>query len=198
MSGIILNRIAPVQSYLINSNKNGVFQHHLNDIISFVTTNVSSTRSDSSKENVFSKGNNFWISNLSYPLKEFISFELNHHVIKLSNLSIKSCDQNNCFKDFDVLGSNTGDTWENICQIRKDYLFFMGSIRNIECHSDFFYKHIKFAQVSPDRYNNYYFIFHYIDLYGELIQIQINYCTFKLIFPHLYKSLFLFTVLNKN
>ena len=198
MSGIILNRIAPVQSYLINSNKNGVFQHHLNDINSFVTTNVSSTRSDSSKENVFSKGNNFWISNLSYPLKEFISFELNHHVIKLSNLSIKSCDQNNCFKDFDVLGSNTGDTWENICQIRKDYLFFMGSIRNIECHSDFFYKHIKFAQVSPDRYNNYYFIFHYIDLYGELIQIQINYCTFKLIFPHLYKSLFLFTVLNKN
>ena len=200
MTSIILNRVAPIQTYLINDNNNGVFQHHFNDINSFVTTDVSSTRSDASKYNVFSKENNFWMSenNVTNTLKEFISFELNHHVIKLSNLSIKSCDKNDCFKDFDVLGSNTGDNWESICQIREDYSYFMGSIRNIGCHSDFFYKNIKFAQVSADNYDKSYFTFHYIDLFGELLQIKINYCTLKVTFPHLYKSLFLFTILNKT
>ena len=200
MTSIILNRVAPIQTYLINDNNNGVFQHHFNDINSFVTTDVSSTRSDASKYNVFSKENNYWMSenNVTNPLKEFISFELNHHVIKLSNLSIKSCDKNDCFKDFDVLGSNTGDNWESICQIRKDYSYFMGSIRNIGCHSDFFYKNIKFAQVSVSNLGYLYFNFRYIDLFGELLQIKINYCTLKVTFPHLYKSLFLFTILNKT
>ena len=142
----------------------GLLQHRFVKNNDFASFNSSSLQTGSIK-NIFNY-NDFYFETRSEPNSSF-TMTLSHHIIKPTHFSMYSCTYSNCFNSIDVFGSNKGEEWEKICEIRTNTTYFMGKAALIECKSDFFYKSIKLIQ----RESNV-FLFRYFEVFGYLSSIQ--------------------------
>ena len=181
-----------IEEYIENNQNLGVFQDHNKDIKSFVEAYATSTRNDTDIYNIFEKNNRYWVS--SEQGEQFITLSLKHHAMKISGFSAKSCSVNYCFKDINILGSNKG-AWETICNITNDNYEVYDQITNSVCQSEYFYQRFKFSQTGQDKNGTYRLIFHYLDLYGELIPIQLSYLTRTTSFLQIHYSLIILMIL---
>ena len=49
--------------------------------------------------------------------------------MKLTSISLKSCAESHCAYQLDIVGSNEGDSWESVCEIREAKDAFFGKIK---------------------------------------------------------------------
>ena len=171
----MIKKLAPVNIFPKNNQHKGVFQNHINNIDQFVSLDASSTSSANDIHHILEEENNQWMS--SDNENEYFNATFKTHVLRLSFLSLYSCNRNHCFKDLDVFGTNTGENWEKICSITEEYSTFQLKATHAKCESDYFYRKFKFQAVSPDLNESNIFTVHYLDMYGELLPIKINFYT---------------------
>ena len=193
---MLINRLRKVQSFLNNSNHAGAFQHNRNHISSFIQFEPSSTKEDSRPENILNMYGDFWQTDGSP--NPHLNITFTNSLLRLSSLSIFSCEKNNCFKDLDVMGTNTGENWETVCKIKETYDTFRGKPRNHPCKSEFYYRKFKFSLAGKDVNNSNRLTFQYLEMFGDIIQINDSYYT-KINTVNTFRAnCFLFTLLNGN
>ena len=159
--------------YTANSDHRGVFQHNLGKIKNFASFKGSSySKSYTSNEMVvlYNDGN-FWESDSINSSNFTISFV--KHVMKLNSISLLSCVRSGCTKDIDVIGTNDGVYWDEVCKIRETYETFFQNISNVECISNRSYRIYQLIQVGKNNEGGYMFPIHYVDFFGELFEIKV-------------------------
>ena len=145
--------------------KNGIFQNMYIDNKKFASITLSTVSSGSS-QNIFIDDEALLMTD-NTP-NSSLTIKLSHHAIKLTHFSLYSCQKDNCFNSIDVLGSNNGEQWNEVCKIRTDDDYFLGKIALIECKSNLFYKTIKLIQAGKTNNQKDYFLFRYLEAFGYL------------------------------
>ena len=154
--------------------KTGIFQHMYVGNEKFAEIKNSSIQSGNI-QNIFKDNNELFITK-NEP-NSSITIKLSRNLVKLTNLSMFSCTNENCFMSIDVFGSNRGNQWNEVCKIRTSASYFMNKIALVECKSDFFYRSIKLVQSGLTDKNNNYFLLRYLEMFGYLSPLQLTQCS---------------------
>ena len=154
-------------------NKNGIFQHMYIENKKFASFKNSSIETGNI-QNIFKENDDHFITN-NEP-NSSITIKLSHNLVKLTYLSMYSCISSNCFMSIDVLGSNRGNQWNEVCKIRTNESYFMKKIALVECKSNFFYRSIKLVQSGLTISRNNYFLLRYLEMFGYLSPLQLTQC----------------------
>lgn len=155
-----------VANFDVNSEFKGVFRKVYTIDNTFASFESSKQSSDSYGESSITDDSRFWMSE-DEP-RPNITLILNRNSIVLSNISLCSCVSHSCVYEIDVLGSNKGNKWDNICEIRKTKNYFYQNKKNVECKSKVAYKMIKIVNVGQNFNGNNKFSIRHLDLYGDL------------------------------
>ena len=154
-----------IQRYKNSDMMKGVLHDNLFRINSFITFNTSNPNKDASV--VLSNKGSYWESDgESNP---FFGIIFNSHLFRLQSISLVSCHVDRCFKDVNVFGSNEGEVWEPICEIRETYESFLKNAKNVECKTNFLYKRFKIVHHITAKT---YMPLHYLELFGDLYSIN--------------------------
>ena len=90
------------------------------------------------------------------------------HKLKLSGISLKSCESGNCVYNIKIFGSNNEKKWADECDINKSTTYFKGEIKFAECKSKNFYKHYKMLHIGTGSNNHYFFPLYYLEFFGDM------------------------------
>ena len=166
---MIINKI---KRFKLNSDYKGVFSKMYAKDRTFASFDSCKQASDSSGESSIINDNLYWMSeNIS---NSYITLIFNKNTFVLSNISLCSCLFHSCVYNIDLFGSNIGEKWEKICQIRKEKNYFYKNKNYAECQSNFAYKMIKLVNSGLNFNDNNKFSIRHLDLYGDLYREKPN------------------------
>ena len=127
---------------------------------------------DGSLQYIFTNNVSYYKSiNISNPS---IAMTLSNHIIRLTHLTLRSCEEIRCFDSLNVYGSNNEEQWEKICEIKENYTYFKGKPALVKCESNFFYKSIKFVHEGITDNNESTLLLRYLEMFGYLSSIKLE------------------------
>ena len=156
--------------YVPTNISHGVIQSNYFKIKNFLFFNSSTSNSQYSDLNAVLYELNHWKS-IDTPNPFFI-VSLNKHLLKLSSISMKSCNHNECSYKLDVYGSNKGSQWEFACSIRGHETMFKTNVNNTKCESKYKYKQYKIVHIGPNSSNTNVFPIFFLELFGDLYDAE--------------------------
>ena len=161
-------------SYKPTNITNGIFRNIYFDNEKFASFSFSTKESGDIK-NIFTDDYSQYFRTNSEP-NSSITMKLSQTRIKLTHISMYSCVSSNCANSIDVLGSNNGEHWSEVCKIRTNDDYFLGKVSIVECKSELFYRSIKLVQTGKTNGANHYFLIRYLEIFGHLIPRQNSRC----------------------
>ena len=167
------------QKYVPHDISKGVFQKNYFKIPNFVSFKGSSSLMSSlaNETVVVEQNSEYWRSNKTQGQNFTVSFS--KHLLKLKSISMKSCIDHYCVNNLDVYGSNEGSSWEFACKINVSKTYFQTNINNAACVSKYLYRQYCIVHVGPGMDGGYSFPIYYLELFGELYNINTKILTMK-------------------